>query len=149
MFKKLLLALTLGLTLTVKSQTFTNDVNTTIQHTRSFTETVSAPSAVLVDGPLTVWFSYSGNPSELTATLSHSGTTVSLFEDFTPSSSPVVITSVGDFVGDRIRGPWTIRISSDTSFVLQQWGVAASVPEPSTFALLALGLTSLLVFRKK
>jgi hypothetical protein len=102
----------------------------------------------LVDGPLTVWFSYSGNPSELTATLSHSGTTVSLFEDFTPSSSPVVITSVGDFAGDRIRGPWKLRLSSDTSFVLQQWGVTA-VPEPSVYGLLVLGLTSLVIFRKK
>jgi hypothetical protein len=148
MFKKLLFTLSLGLALVVSAQSFTNTVNTTINHTRSFTETVSAPSDVLVDGPLTVWFSYSGNPSELTATLSHSGTTVSLFEDFTPSSSPVVITSVGDFAGDRIRGPWKLRLSSDTSFVLQQWGVTA-VPEPSVYGLLVLGLTSLVIFRKK
>jgi hypothetical protein len=147
MLKKIIISLFLATA--IHAQSFTNTVDTTVQNTRIFNEVVTAPNSELVDTPLTVWFSYSGNPSELTATLSHRGTSVKLFEDFTPSSSPVVITQVGDFVGISKQGPWVLNVTTGTGFVLNQWGVIPSVPEPSVYALFGLGLTSLFAFYKK
>jgi hypothetical protein len=102
-----------------------------------------------VDSPLGLWFSFSGNPSNLSGELSHKSVSYSLFENYTPTTSPVFIAPIDAFFGEKVSGNWQLKIQSDTPFELNQWGVTTTIPEPSTFSLLFLGSLLYLTRTKK
>lgn len=102
-----------------------------------------------VESPLGLWFSFSGTPSNLSGELTHKSVSYSLFDNYTPTTSPVFIAPIDMFFGEKVSGNWQLKINSDTVFELEQWGVTTNIPEPSTFSLLFLGSLLYLIRNKK
>jgi len=100
-----------------------------------------------VDSPLELWFTFSGGtPSNLSGELSHRSVSYSLFDNYNPTASPVFVKPIDAFFDEKINGNWQLKLSSDSSFTLDSWGINA-IPEPSMMSLLLLG--SMLFYIKK
>lgn len=102
-----------------------------------------------VDFPLGVWFTFDGQPSNLSGELTHKSVSYSLFDNYTPTASPVFISPIDDFLGERVSGNWQLKLFSDSPFKLKQWGITTCVPEPSVLSLLFIGSTLFYLSKKK
>lgn len=134
----LLAALSLG------GPNFTETVNQTDD---KFTLNYNVQETGNVQSPLELWFSFSGQPSNLSGELSHKSVSYSLFDSYNPTASPVFIGPIDAFLGEKANGNWQLKLFSDSPFELNQWGVT-TIPEPSTFSLLLLG-SALFYIRRK
>jgi len=143
--KKLIIsAILLMVALAAYGQDFTNSVEQSVG--KHFTDVYSSPANdSSISSPLTVFIDFEGSvPLSLTATLRHRGTEVSIFSE--PSAeSPMVSLPFTDFEGLNQGGAWTLQIDATPAFYVKDWGIS-SVPEPSTWCFLLVGLCSLAVF---
>ena len=125
---------------------FTETVNQTDD---KFTLNYNVQETGNVQSPLALWFTFSGeNPSNLSGELSHKSVSYSLFDNYNPTASPVLVGPIDTFLGEKVSGNWQLKLFSDNPFELNQWGITTTIPEPSTFSLLLLG-SALFYLRRK
>lgn len=136
----------LSAALALSGPNFTETVNETND---KFTLNYVSHNSGNVNSPLGLWFSFSGNPSNLSGELTHKSVNYSLFDNYNPTASPVFIAPIDDFFGEKISGNWQFKLCSDNSFELNQWGVTTTIPEPSSFSLLLIGSLLWLIRTKK
>jgi hypothetical protein len=123
-----------------------NFIDTINETDDKFNLTYDVVNTGIINSPLELWFSFSGNPSNLSGELSHNSVSYSLFDNYNPTASPISISPLSNFIGENANGKWKLKIESNTSFTVLQWGIS-TIPEPSTFSLLLIG--SMLFFFKK
>lgn len=126
-----------------------NFVDNVFKTDDKFVRNFISHESVNIDSPLVLWFSFTGQPSNLSGELTHKSVSYSLFDNYNPTASPVIISPLNEFFGENFSGNWQFKINSDDDFELRQWGIATVIPEPSTFSLLLLGSALFYLKRKQ
>lgn len=101
-----------------------------------------------VNSPLGLWISFTGQPSNLSGELSHKSISYSLFDNYNLTDSPLFISPIDTFFGEKINGNWQLKLFSNNVFELESWGITTTIPEPSIVSLLLIG-SSLFYFKRK
>ncbi len=146
-----------GMIMSAHGQSFTNFVNEsvpdgkgdiTVSYNLHSHQTISTPLEIYVD--LTVFGA--ADVTSLEGTIQHKGVTYDFFSFGNDVKSGQYVFPTSDFIGQDGEGSWNLTLTDDLKnggcVELNSWGIA-SVPEPSSAAIILLGFASLILIQRK
>ena len=144
--RNLLTSLLLGYSLTGMSQNFTDVVDSSKTDTTfKYNYTVDNN----VEGPIYFFFDYTNlKNTGFEGELTHDGKSMALFlEHQTMPNNHFQSGPLTTFNGISSKGNWEFHVKTPEGTSIGKWGVF-TIPEPSTFALLGIGMITLFLKRK-
>lgn len=144
MLKVIKTILIFALTASVSGQSFVSTENVTVRKNITLTYNVKQDDSI-INEPVIFWFDYNPVNSivHVTATLSHGSSEFTLNTQLVNSNT--ISAPITNFNNTTIKGLWKLKLNTDSTFVLNNWGID-TIPEPTSLSLLFFAGISIIIF---